>query len=99
MSKLFKSVLCTGTIAALCLAADGGLDPQMLLKPLAQDWPTFNGDYSGKRFSSLSQINQSNVRKLTVKWILQPQSVGVKSSPLMVDGRLYFQNPDNFLAA
>ena len=29
-------------------------------------WPTYNGDYSGKRFSSLRQINKSNVGMLTM---------------------------------
>ncbi len=75
------------------------MKPQDLLKPLSTDWPTFNGDYSGKRFSALSQINQSNVQKLTLAWVLQPQSVGIKSTPLEVNGMLYFTTPDNVWAA
>jgi alcohol dehydrogenase (cytochrome c) len=100
VKRLLQIVLAGSALALGALpAADGGLDPDTILKPLAQNWPTFNGDYSGKRYSALSQINQSNVRELTVKWILQPQSVGIKSMPLMVDGRLYFTTPDNVWAA
>ncbi|MDR3701912.1 MAG: acido-empty-quinoprotein group A [Candidatus Sulfopaludibacter sp.] len=44
------------------------LDPALLTKPLAESWPTYSGDYSGKRYSSLKQINQGNVRNLTLAW-------------------------------
>ena len=98
MKRIFSALfLCC--LAVACFAADEGLNPQTLLKPLSKDWPTFNGDYSGRRFSSLSQINQSNVQKLTLAWVLQPKSVGIKSTPLMVNGRLYFTTPDNVWSA
>ena len=45
------------------------LDPKLLLEPATDSWPTFNGDYSGKRFSTLTQINQSTVKNLTPMWI------------------------------
>jgi alcohol dehydrogenase (cytochrome c) len=45
-----------------------GLNPADLLKPLGDSWPTYSGDYSGKRYSSLTQINQSNVKQLTLAW-------------------------------
>jgi len=45
------------------------LDPAHLLKPLADSWPTYAGDYSGKRYSALTQINQSNVKSLTLAWL------------------------------
>jgi len=48
-----------------------GLDPAQLLKPLADSWPTYSGDYSGKRYSALKQINQSNVKNLTLAWVAQ----------------------------
>jgi hypothetical protein len=41
-----------------------GLDPKGISKPLASSWPTYNGDYSGRRFSKLSQINGANVKNL-----------------------------------
>ena len=45
------------------------LDPGLLLKPPMDAWPTYNGDYSGRRFSSLSQINTSNIKNLNLAWI------------------------------
>ena len=47
------------------------LDPTQLLKPLADDWTSYSGDYSGKRYSALTQINQSNVKNLTLAWTMR----------------------------
>jgi alcohol dehydrogenase (cytochrome c) len=44
------------------------LDPASLTKPLGESWPTYSGDYSGKRYSALKQIDQSNVKNLTLAW-------------------------------
>src|SRR6266481_17276 len=50
-------------------ASAQALDPALLTKPLADAWPTYSGDYSGKRYSSLKQINQTNVKNLTLAWV------------------------------
>src|SRR5262245_39865575 len=49
-------------------AQSGGLNPAHLLKPLGESWPSYSGDYTGRRYSSLTQINQSNVKRLTLAW-------------------------------
>src|SRR5712692_8176959 len=51
------------------IAAAQPLDPALLTKPLGDAWPTYSGDYSGKRYSSLTQVNQSNVKNLTLAWV------------------------------
>ena len=63
MRLLFAPLfLMAGTLAAQ------PLDPAVLTKPLGDSWPTYSGDYSGRRYSSLKQINQSNVKALTLAW-------------------------------
>ena len=53
----------------LLLTGQGdGVSPAELLKPLKDSWPTYNGDYSGKRYSALTQLNQTNVTHLTLAW-------------------------------
>jgi len=48
------------------------LDPSLLMKPLGEGgWPTYSGDYSGKRYSNLTQLNQSNVKNLTLAWTVR----------------------------
>src|SRR5882757_2926750 len=56
-------------VAITAVLGQGPLDPAALLKPLGESWPTYSGDYSGKRFSSLTQINQANVKNLTLSWV------------------------------
>jgi alcohol dehydrogenase (cytochrome c) len=44
------------------------LNPADLLKPLSGSWPTYSGDYSGRRYSALKQIDQTNVKHLSLAW-------------------------------
>jgi acido-empty-quinoprotein group A len=80
------------------LVAAQGLDPAALLRPPADTWPTYNGDYSGARFSTLDQINAGNIHSLTLAWVFQTQGTTIKSTPLEVNGILYFSVPDNVWA-
>ncbi len=58
--------------APLLLQAQGnGLNPADILKPLSDSWPTYSGDYTGKRYSALKQVNRSNVQHLTLAWMMQ----------------------------
>ena len=53
------------------------VDPSALLKPTADSWPTYHGDYTGQRHSRLTQITPANVHQLTLAWAFQtnqPQS-------------------------
>jgi alcohol dehydrogenase (cytochrome c) len=61
-----------------------------------QNWMTYSGDYRGRRFSSLDQVNTNNVRTLTAKWVYQTAATGkLETSPLVVDGILYATAQDN----
>jgi alcohol dehydrogenase (cytochrome c) len=76
-----------------------GLDPDLLLHPTPDSWPLYHGDYSGRRHSALTQINQQNVQDLSIVWVFQTgQTDALKSSPLLVNGVLYFTLPDNVWA-
>ncbi|HEX6805140.1 MAG TPA: acido-empty-quinoprotein group A [Terriglobales bacterium] len=75
-------------------AAGQNLDPGDIAKPLGSTWPTYNGDYSGRRFSHLSQINAANVAQLQLLWSFDSGNEPIKATPLMVDGILYFTVPD-----
>ena len=88
-------------LCAAVAANAQGLDPNTILHPPKDSWPTFNGDYSGKRFSSLQQINKDNVGLLGMAWAFQTDvntGPGLKSTPLLVDGTLYFTEPDDVWA-
>jgi len=44
------------------------LSSDHIANPRPDSWPTYAGDYNARRYSSLSQISQSNVRHLTLAW-------------------------------
>ena len=94
--------------ACCCVAASAQLlDPAKLQTPPTDTWPTYNGDYSGKRFSPLNEVTASNVASLAMQWIYRtnvgPMRAGlppapIKSTPLEVRGILYFTLPDHVWA-
>jgi len=70
-------------------------------------WPTYNGDYSGRRYSDLDQVNQGTVDSLKIEWMYRIQGIGpqrgvgnptIKSTPLLIDGILYFTIPDHIFS-
>jgi alcohol dehydrogenase (cytochrome c) len=86
-------------VSLAALGQSGGVTPQDLLKPLKDSWPTYNGDYTGKRYSALTQVNRSNVKDLTLGWMTRltagpenpvPESPGErdadKKPPVIIGG-------------
>jgi len=63
-------------------------------------WPSYHGDYSGRRFSLSTKINADNVHSMTLAWMYRTGGGvgGLKSTPLQVDGVLYFSAPDHVWA-
>ena len=61
-----------------------------------QNWMTYSGDYSGKRFSGLDQISVINAHSLMTKWVYQTAATGkLETSPLVVDGIMYATAQDD----
>ena len=54
-------------VASFALSAQS-VERDRLHRALGESWPTYSGDYSGRRFSSLDQINRGNVKTLTLAW-------------------------------
>jgi alcohol dehydrogenase (cytochrome c) len=61
-----------------------------------QNWLTYSGGYASHRYSSLSQINRSNVKNLQLKWSYHPlyakntnNQNKMENTPLVVDGVVY----------
>ncbi|OLT41277.1 alcohol dehydrogenase [Saccharomonospora sp. CUA-673] len=74
----------------------------------SHNWITYYGDYDGKRYSLLDQINVDNVKNLKVAWIHQSSSTGLIAStstyafeacPLVVDGVMFVTGWDGMIWA
>jgi len=61
-----------------------------------QNWITYSGDYAGRRFSALNEVNTANARSLVAKWVYQTGATGkFETTPLVVDGILYATGQDD----
>ena len=97
--------LATGLVAALGAFAfvlqpvaqsRQGVDAEMLQQPPAESWPTYHGDYTGRRHSPLTEITPANVHQLTLAWAFQTgQAQPIKASPIFANGIVYLTMPDN----
>ncbi len=78
----------------------------------AQEWQSYGGDAGGTRSSPLKQINRQNVGRLRRAWTyhmgeLDRESnetgrhhvVPFESTPIVIDGALYFSTPSNRVIA
>ncbi len=96
----------------VCLAAVGAvvighaqtpLDPAKLLNPGTDSWPSYNGDYSGRRFSTLTTINDKNIGALSLAWVYRVNlsdkgGTTIKGTPVVIDGVMYLTVPDHVWA-
>jgi quinoprotein glucose dehydrogenase len=64
-----------------------------------QDWPAYGG-HDGTHYSSLSQINRDNVKKLVVAWKYDAgESGGIEANPIIVGKMLYTTTPGRSVIA
>ncbi|HUA85898.1 MAG TPA: PQQ-binding-like beta-propeller repeat protein [Bryobacteraceae bacterium] len=55
-----------------------------------RDWPGYDGGDNGNRYSSLEQINTTNVKRLAPAWIFPvPGAPRLEVTPVVVDGVMY----------
>lgn len=102
-----------GLCAAITLATLAGnspivsVDPSRIGEAPVTNWPTFNGDYSGQRYSTLTQIGPGNLDRLAAQWVFRITDVGaqrgapvpiIKCTPLLVSGVLFMTIPDHLWA-
>ncbi len=62
-----------------------------IIHPKEGEWPSYNGDIRGNRFSPLTEINPSNASKLAPRWTftLPDTHRTLEDTPQVVDGIMY----------
>src|SRR5438552_2228022 len=65
-------------------------EQDLLAQPPGSNWTSYNGDYSGRRYSSLYEINLNNVAQLRPAWIFHPgNSERLEATPVVIRGIMY----------
>jgi alcohol dehydrogenase (cytochrome c) len=93
-------VLRAGQEGRRAVTADVDVAPQALAQtPPAEDWPSYNGDYSGRRYTALRQITPANVRQLRVQWVFHStNSDSLEVTPVVVHGVMYLTSGNDAFA-
>jgi alcohol dehydrogenase (cytochrome c) len=66
---------------------------------IKDNWPSYNGDYTGRRFSSLTQITPQNAGHLQARWVFHARTPGVlQATPVVVNGIMYFTGSNDAFA-
>ncbi len=71
----------------------------LLSTVLRDDWPSYNGDYTGRRYSSLDQVTPANAHELRAQWIFHSRNAGVlEATPEVVNGIMFFTGSNDVYA-
>jgi alcohol dehydrogenase (cytochrome c) len=90
----------------VALAEDNGavqrdinVSAQDLLAPMANNWLSYNGDYSGRRYSPLTQINVNNANQLRTEWVFHSRnSDHLEVTPVVVNGTMFVTSANDTFA-
>jgi alcohol dehydrogenase (cytochrome c) len=71
----------------------------LLTTPVAENWPSYNGDYTGRRYSSLREINRANIAQLRAAWVFHPGNTQrLEVTPVVIRGVMYVTSANDVFA-
>jgi len=102
---LFLLAVCTGLLArgqqqSAPVTTDTKVTAEDLLaRPVGANWTSYNGDYTGRRFSSLREITTANVAQLRAAWVFHPGNTQrLEATPVVIRGMMYVTSSNDVFA-
>jgi alcohol dehydrogenase (cytochrome c) len=95
------AVLIASVLLSLAMNAGDGRAPSvsttidvrsedLLVQPPAHNWPSYSGDYSGRRYTSLGEIQSANVSALRAEWVFHaPNTARLEVTPVVINGMMF----------
>lgn len=63
---------------------------ELTMQPVSTNWLSYNGDYSGRRYSALREIDPGNVAQLRVQWVFHAaEADDMEVTPVVVNGIMF----------
>src|SRR5581483_4865264 len=95
-SRVWSLAIC-GCLLASAVADDPSTAPisapvnvlssDLEVSPPAENWISYNGDYTGRRYSSLKEIDTANVARLKAQWVFHAKNSNrLEVTPVVVNG-------------
>ncbi|MGB0009296.1 MAG: PQQ-binding-like beta-propeller repeat protein, partial [Candidatus Sulfotelmatobacter sp.] len=103
---LLLAMICAGVPAAgqqqtqspIAAVADVNAE-DLLARPVGANWSSYNGDYTGRRYSNLREINIANAVQLRAAWVFHPgNSQNLEVTPVVADGVMYVTSANDVFA-
>jgi alcohol dehydrogenase (cytochrome c) len=92
-SALGQQVSSPATVSQRVTPAD------LAAQPVGENWTSYNGDYTGRRYSSLQHIDTSNVARLKAAWVFHPgNSQNLEVTPVVVRGLMFITSSNDVFA-
>ena len=92
LSEISVALLLLVAFAAAAQSGPAKIDvsAEDLTQPAGANWISYNGDYSGRRYSSLSEITAANLPQLQAQWVFHaPNTNRLENTPVVVNGMMY----------
>jgi alcohol dehydrogenase (cytochrome c) len=71
----------------------------LLASPVGANWTSYNGDYTGRRYSALREINTANVPQLRAAWVFHPgNSQNLEATPVVIRGVMFVTSANDVFA-
>ncbi len=86
------------SVERLCAQSDGLVpgspihvsERDLEARGIRDNWLSYNGDYTGRRFSALAQVTPANVSGLRAQWVFHARNPGVlEGTPIVAAGVMY----------
>ena len=72
---------------------------ELVAQPAGSNWLSYNGDFSGRRYSRLSQINRGNVGELRAQWVFHSSNSNrLEVTPIVVNGIMFVTSANDTFA-
>src|SRR6516162_1187156 len=72
---------------------------ELLSAPVSANWLSYNGDYTGRRYSALREVNTNNVAQLRAEWVFHaPNSDRLEVTPVVADGIMFLTSANDAYA-
>ena len=71
----------------------------LLTTPVGENWPSYNGDYTGRRYSRLREIHRANIAQLRAVWVFHPGNTQrLEVTPVVIRGVMYVTSANDVFA-
>ncbi len=98
--RLWLATTCASVVMVTVVGAQVDYTRLLDAADEPEHWLTYNGSYRSDRYSTLSEINRSNVADLRPTWVYQISTAGqIETTPLVADGVMYITEPPTAVTA